>query len=86
MAEIMSAVSDLVDFGDLHPAVNALLQQGVSLSRHDRAAADAKFREALALDRSALAAYFCLTKIHAYGGRLDDALAIAEDGLAEAVR
>ncbi|RBP03518.1 hypothetical protein DFR50_1434 [Roseiarcus fermentans] len=77
---------DLIDFGDTPPAVNDLLQQGVSLSRHDRAAADATFRAALALDPSALAAYFCLTKIHAYGGRLDEALTIAEAGLAEAAR
>ena len=77
---------DLVDFGDAPPAVNDLLQQGVSLSRHDRVAADHKFREALALDPSALASYFCLYKIHAYGGRLDEALAIAEAGLSEAVR
>jgi len=77
---------DLIDFGVLPPAVNDLLQQGVSLSRHDRAAADATFRAALALDPSALAAWFCLTKIHAYSGRLAEALDIAEAGLAEAVR
>ena len=78
--------ADLIDFGQTPPEVNDLLQQGVLLSRQDRGAADAKFRAALALDPGALATYFCLYKIHAYGARLDDALAIAEAGLAQAVR
>lgn len=77
---------ELVDFGPTPPAVNALLQSGVALYRQDRAAADAKFREALALDPSALATWFCLYKTHAYGGALDEALALAEAGLAEAAR
>ncbi len=77
---------DLIDFGDTPAPVNELLQQGVLLNRQSRAAADAKFRQALALDPSALATYFCLTKIHAYQGALDEALAIAEAGLAEAAR
>ena len=77
---------DLIDFGDTPVPVNELLQQGVLLNRQSRAAADAKFREALALDSSALATYFCLYKIHAYEGALDEALAIAEAGLAEAAR
>lgn len=80
------SAEDLIDFGATPPAVNALLQQGVSLSRHDKVAADAKFREALTLDPSALASYFCLYKIHGYSGRQDGALAIAEAGLAEAAR
>ena len=77
---------DLIDFGDTPAPVNELLQQGVLLNRQSRAAADAKFREALALDPSALATYFCLYKIHAYRGALDEALAIAQAGLAEARR
>ena len=84
MSEIRE--SDGIDFGDTPPEVNERLQQGVSLFRQDPAAADAKFREALAFDPSALATYFCLYKIHAYGARLDDALEIAETGLAEAAR
>ncbi len=75
-----------MDFGATPPAINALLQRGVSLFRHDKVAADAKFREALTLDPTALASYFCLYKIHGYSGRHDDALAIAEAGLAEAAR
>ena len=77
---------DLIDFGDAPAPVNELLQQGVLLNRQSRAAADAKFRQALALDPSALATYFCLYKIHAYEGAHDEALAVAEAGLAEAER
>ena len=32
---------DLVDFGEIPPAVNEILQEGVALHRHDRVAADA---------------------------------------------
>ncbi len=78
--------SDLIDFGETPTQVNELLQQGVLLNRQNRTAADAKFRDALALDPSALATYFCLYKIHAYQGELGEALAIAEAGLAEAER
>jgi len=78
--------TDLIDFGEVPCAVNDILQQGVSLYRHDRAAADARFRDALALDPSALATYFCLYKIHTYQGHLDEALAVAHGGLAEAAR
>lgn len=77
---------DLVDFGDLPAAVNDILQQGVFLYRHDRAAADARFNAALALDPSALASYFCLYKIHTYQGHLDEAQNVAESGLNEAAR
>ncbi len=84
----MNEIKDgaLIDFGETRPEVNELQQQGVLLTRQNRVAADARFREALALDPSALATYFCLYKIHAYAGRLDEALKIAEAGLAEAGR
>ena len=72
-----------INFGELPEAVNALLQQGVFAHRSDKAAADRLFRQALALDPTALPSYFCLTKIHTYAGRLDEARAIAEAGLAE---
>ena len=75
-----------IDFGDLPAEVNALLQDGVLAYRSDRAAADARFRRALALDPGALPTYFCLYKIHTYQGRLEDARAMAEAGLAEAAR
>lgn len=81
-----SKSDDLIDFGAAPPEVNDLLQHGVFLYRQNRAAAEARFHEALALDPTTLAAYFCLYKIHAYQGRLDEALRIAEAGLAEAAR
>ena len=77
---------DLVDFGEIPPAVNEILQEGVALHRHDRAAADAAFRRALALDPTSLATRFCLYKIHTYAGDLDAALEVAEDALREAAR
>ena len=80
------AAEDLVDFGEVPPAVNEILQEGVALYRHDRRVADIAFRRALALDPTALATWFCLYKIHTYSGDLDAALAMAEGGLAEAAR
>lgn len=78
--------SDLIDFGPLPDAVNDILQRGVLDYRQDRESARARFHEALALDPTALPIYFCLYKIHAYQGHLDDALDYAEAGLAEAAR
>lgn len=77
---------DGIDFGELPGEINDLLQAGVLAYRTDGEAADALFREALKLDPQALPTYFCLYKIHTYRGRLDDARAIAESGLAEAAR
>lgn len=77
---------DLVDFGEIPPAVNEILQEGVALHRHDRVAADAAFRRALALDPTALATRFCLYKIHTHAGDLDAALEVTEDALGEAAR
>lgn len=77
---------DLIDFGEVLPEVNEILQRGVSLYRHDPAGADLAFREALALRPDALPTYLCLYKIHTYQGNLDEALAIAQAGLAEAAR
>lgn len=75
---------DLIDFGDPPPGVNEILQQGVALHRHDRAAAAARFRDALAVDPTALATWFCLYKIHTYAGDLDAALDAAHGGLRQA--
>ncbi|WP_172327533.1 hypothetical protein [Mangrovicoccus sp. HB161399] len=75
-----------IDFGTVPDGVDDLLQQGVLACRRDRGAADALFREALALDPGALPTYFCLYKIHTYSGRLDAAREAAEAGLAEAAR
>lgn len=78
--------NDLIDFGDVPDDVNDILQDGVSLYRHDKAAAEARFYEALDRDPSALATYFCLYKILAYDGRCDEALNVARAALAEAAR
>ncbi|MCJ2177805.1 hypothetical protein [Novosphingobium album (ex Hu et al. 2023)] len=75
-----------INFGSLPDEVDELLQAGVLAHRQDKAAADALFRQALALDPTALPTYFCLYKIHTYSGRLDQAKAMAEAGLAEAAR
>ena len=77
---------DLVDFGEIPPHVNEILQEGVALHRHDRTAADAAFRRALALDPTALPVRLCLYKIHTYAGDFDAALAVALDALVEAAR
>jgi hypothetical protein len=84
--KIRATRDDLIDFGDVLPEVNEILQRGVSLYRHDKAGADLAFREALALAPDALPTYLCLYKIHTYQGNLDEALAIAHAGLAEAAR
>jgi hypothetical protein len=78
--------NDLVDFGELSPAVNELLQKGVLAYRNDRARADELFREALELSPHELPAYYCLYKIHTYMGNLEVAWAVANQGLAEATR
>ena len=77
---------NVVDFGDLTPETNALLQQGVVAYRGDRAHANALFRKALEQAPQELPVSFCLYKFHAYRGDLDEALAMARAGLAEAAR
>ena len=79
------ASDDAIDFGDVSGEVNEILQRGVALNRHDRAAADAAFREALALDPRQLPTYFCLYKIHTYAGDLDAARDVAEAGYREEI-
>jgi len=75
-----------VTFGDLPPEVEALLQEGVVAQRRDRERADRLFREALALAPNALTIYYCLYKAQTRMGRLDEAAAIALEGMAEAAR
>jgi hypothetical protein len=77
---------DLINFGEVLPEVNEILQRGVALYRHDPEGADRAFREALALAPDALPTYLCLYKIHTYQGNLDEGLAIAHAGLLEATR
>jgi hypothetical protein len=77
---------DRINFGELPPEIDALLQQGVVSYRRDPAEADRIFRQALDAAPSELAVYFCLYKIHTYRGHLDVAQEIAERGLREAAR
>ena len=75
-----------VDFGALPGVVDTLLQQGVVAYRSDRLRADRLFRQALDLAPEALAAYFCLYKIHTSMGNLETARIAALDGMREAAR
>lgn len=75
-----------VNFGTLPGPVDTLLQQGVVAYRSDRLRADRLFRQALDLAPEALAAYFCLYKIHTYMGNLEVAKTVVYDGLKEAAR
>lgn len=77
---------DLIDFGELSPEVNALLQKGVAAYRRDPVTADRLFREALELAPHELPAYYCLYKIHTYMGNLDVAWTVANQGMQEAAR
>ncbi len=74
--------ADLLDFGEAPPVVTVASQQGVSLTRQDRAAADAKFPEALARDPTRLATHVCLGAAGETARRLD---ALAELGASEGV-
>lgn len=78
--------SDSINFGELPPEIDALLQQGVVSYRRDPVEADRIFRKALAAAPMELAVYFCLYKIYTYRGYLDEAQEIAERGLREAAR
>jgi hypothetical protein len=80
------AERDTINFGELPEEIDALLQRGVAVYRHDRAEADRLFRRALAAAPAELPTYFCLYKIHTYQGHLDEAQAAAEGGLREAAR
>ncbi|MEO0810042.1 MAG: hypothetical protein AAFW82_05270 [Pseudomonadota bacterium] len=75
-----------IEFGAMPPAVDEILQHSVSLYQHDREAADTGFRNAIALDPTALPGYLCLYKTYTYQGRLDEAYRIALSGLEEAAR
>ncbi|MDH6263302.1 hypothetical protein [Bradyrhizobium sp. BR13661] len=76
--------SDGINFGEIAPEIDSLLQQGVVTYRRDPSEADRIFRRALDAAPTELAVYFCLYKTHTYRGRLDEAQSIAERGLREA--
>src|SRR6266571_4113360 len=71
---------DTINFGDLPEEIDALLQQGVAVYRHDHAKADGLFRQALAAAPAELPIYFCLYKIHTYQGHLDEPQLAVPDG------
>ncbi len=75
---------DLVDFGDLPPKVNALLQQGVALHASDAARARAYFRTAIETAPDVLPSYRCLFKLQNKLRDFDSAYDTASAGLAQA--
>ncbi|MBI1980134.1 MAG: hypothetical protein HYS63_00915 [Methylocystis sp.] len=80
------ADADAVNFGELDPRTNELLQRGVVAYRTDPEKADSFFKQALALTPQELAPYYCLYKIHTYMGSLDYAADVAAEGMKEATR
>lgn len=80
------ADADVVNFGELDPNTNELLQQGVVAYRTDPEKADRLFKQALALAPREFAPYYCLYKIHTYMGSLDYAAEVAAQGMQEATR
>jgi hypothetical protein len=70
-----------INFGDLPPEIDDLLQKGVIAYRRDFVQAERLFREALAAGPDELPTYFCLYKIHTYHGNLDEARAAAHAGM-----
>lgn len=82
----LRADADAVNFGELDPRTNELLQQGVVAYRTDPEKADSLFKQALALTPQELAPYYCLYKIHTYMGSLDYAADVAAEGMKEATR
>ncbi len=84
--EHSAADADVVNFGELDPKTNELLQQGVVAYRTDPEKADSLFKQALALTPQELAPYYCLYKIHTYMGSLDYAADVATEGMKEATR
>ena len=77
---------ETINFGDLPPEIDALLQKGVVAYRRDFAEAERLFRAALAQAPEELPTYYCLYKIHTYHGNLDEARAAALAGMGKAAR
>ena len=78
--------NDNLDFGQLPPAVDQLLQQGVAAHFTDRALAERMFLAALALAPDALPAHRCLVKHYNRCRQFDKALAAARGWVASAAR
>jgi hypothetical protein len=77
---------DKLDFGQLPPEVDHLLQQGVAAHFTDPALAESHFLAALALAPEALPAHRCLVKHYNRCRQFDKALGAARDWLAAAAR
>ena len=77
---------DPINFGDLPPAIDALLQEGVRAYWSNPEEADRLFRAARGAAPKELPTYFCLYKIHTYSGNLAAAEEAAQCGLEEAAR
>lgn len=75
---------DSIMFGDIPPAIDALLQEGVRAHRKDPDTAETIFRTALSRAPECLPVYYCLYKVLTYRGRLSEAQMMAESGLARA--
>jgi len=76
----------LVDFGDLPPHVDALMQKAVALYRSDRARARAMFRHVIEIAPETLPAYRSLVKVLTRAREFEHAIRVVEDGLVEAAR
>jgi tetratricopeptide (TPR) repeat protein len=77
---------ETINFGELPPEIDDLLQKGVVAYRRDFVQAEQLFREALAAAPEELPTYYCLYKIHTYHGNLDEARAAAQNGMQKAAR
>ncbi|HVX77397.1 MAG TPA: hypothetical protein VHB49_14795 [Bradyrhizobium sp.] len=75
---------DSINLGDLPDEIDTMLQQGIAAYRSDPRRADELFRRALAAAPTLLPIYFCLYKIHAYQGNLNEAQGFAECAAREA--
>lgn len=75
-----------LDFGQLPPEVDHLLQQGVAAHFSDRALAERMFLAALSLAPDALPAHRCLVKHYNRCRQFDKALAAARGWVAAAAR
>jgi hypothetical protein len=81
---VVALAEDTVDFGDLPPQINVLLQQGVAVHSSDPARARAFFRAAIEADPSVLPSYRCLFKLQNKLRDFDSAYETALAGLDQA--
>ena len=77
---------DKLDFGQLPPAVDHLLQQGVAAHFSHPELAENAFLTAIAMAPDALPAYRCLVKHYNRYRQFDKALGAAQDWVAAAAR